>query len=49
MYLQLYDLLDKYTSFDNLIQAINTFVSLQCYAVVNKNPKLSNKRVLIYD
>lgn len=46
MDLQLQNLLNKYTSFDNLIQAINTFASSQSYIIVKRGTIVSNKRVL---
>ena len=46
MDLQPPDLSDKYASIDNLIQAINTFASLQGYVVVKRRTKVSKKGVL---
>lgn len=43
---QLFDLLNKYFFFDNLIQAINTFVFTQSYAVVKKKIQGSKKGIL---
>lgn len=54
MDLQPFNLPNKYIFFDNLLQAINGFVSLQGYAIVKRRIKVSKKRVLrkpvlIYD
>lgn len=38
--------MDKYVSFDNLLQAINSFASSEGYVVVNRRTKVSEKRVL---
>ncbi len=46
MDLQPPDLPDTYPSFDSLIEAINTFASLQGYALVKKRTKVSKKGVL---
>lgn len=46
MDLQSSDFPNKYSFFNNLIQAINTFASLQGYGIVKKRTKVSKKRVL---
>ena len=45
MDLQLFDLLNKYAFFDNLIQAINTLASLQGFVIViKKDIKVRKKK-----
>lgn len=46
MDLQPPNLSDKYTFLDDLIQAVNTSVSTQGYAVVKRKTKVSKKGVL---
>ena len=46
MNLQPSDLLNNYSFLDNLIQAVNTFASLQDYVVVKKKTKVNKKKVL---